>query len=83
MHESREWVPVAPPLIPSQAEVLRGVLEAQGIPVHLSGGGLSQALGLGLGPLGSVQVLVPGDRLHEAQAIAEAFFRGDLEAPQG
>lgn len=75
---NKQWVPVAPPLPRAQAEILGSLLEANGIPVHLSGTGASQALGMLWGPLGSVEVLVPENHLDKAQALAEAFLSGQV-----
>ncbi len=49
-----------------QAEVLRGLLEAQGIPVNLSQEGVARAYGLGVGPLSEVEIMVP-DKLCSRQ----------------
>jgi hypothetical protein len=65
-----------------QAEILGGLLEAQGIPVSLSQEGAGRAIGLSVGPLGEVEILVPSDRLDEARAIMERYYRGEFEAAE-
>ncbi len=62
-----------------QAEVLRGLLEAQGIPVHLSQEGIARAYGLGVGPLSEVDILVPGSFSQAAQNVIEKYRAGDFE----
>lgn len=62
-----------------QAELLRGLLEAQGIPVQLSQEGAGRAIGLSVGPLGEVDVLVPSDRLAEAQQVMADYYAGRFE----
>jgi hypothetical protein len=62
-----------------QAEIFRGVLEAQGIPVFLSQEGAGHALSLTVGPLGTVQILVPGQYLEAARQLVEDYYAGKLE----
>jgi hypothetical protein len=51
------------------AEMLRGLLEAQEIPVVLSQEGAGHVYGITLGTLGRVQILVPTKDLERAQRI--------------
>jgi hypothetical protein len=62
-----------------QAEILRGLLEAQGIHVWLSQEGAGKAIGLTLPVLGTVQVMVPTQEVQRARAILEASYSGDFE----
>ncbi|MBC8330734.1 MAG: DUF2007 domain-containing protein [Anaerolineae bacterium] len=62
-----------------QAEVLRGLLEAQGIPAYISMEGAARALGVNIGPFGEVDILVPDDRLQDALAVIEAYQAGEFE----
>lgn len=62
-----------------QAEVLRGLLEAQEIPVHLSQEGIARAYGLGVGPLSEVDILVPEDFWQTAQNVIQKYRAGDFE----
>ena len=60
------------------AEMLKTFMEAEGVPVQLIQEGLGQyALPMTIGPLAEVQVFVPKDKLEEAQALIEAFERGE------
>ena len=61
-----------------QAEILRGMLEANEIPVVLNQEGAGRAIGLGVGPLAEVEILVPKSLLEQAQALWQAFQAGDL-----
>ena len=63
-----------------QAEVLRGLLEAQGIPVNLSQEGVARAYGLGVGPLAEVEIMVPDSYVIEAEKIIESYQAGEFEA---
>jgi hypothetical protein len=51
------------------AEILRAALETAGIPVHLMGETIGHLLGLTAVELGEVDVMVPVDRLGEAQEL--------------
>jgi len=63
-----------------QAEVLRGLLEAQGIPVNLSQEGVARAYGLGVGPLAEVEIMVPDSYVMEAGKIIDSYQAGEFEA---
>jgi len=71
----------------TQAEILKGMLEAQGINVILSEEGAGRALGLGTGPTATVQILVPESSLEEARAanqeqqVAIGEFKEMVAAP--
>ena len=62
-----------------QAELLRGLLEAQGIPVVLNQEGAGRAYGLNVGPLGAVQMLVPTDLAEHARQILADYYAGKFE----
>ena len=62
-----------------QAEVVRGLLEAQGVPVHLSQEGVARAYGLGVGPLSEVDVLVPENFVQAAERVIEGYQNGEFE----
>jgi hypothetical protein len=58
-----------------EAEILRGMLEAQDIPVILSQEGAGRALGLTIGALGETQVLVPRNKFESAREILDEFYK--------
>ena len=63
-----------------QAELIRGLLEAQGIQVLLSQEGIAHyAFSLTVGPLSVVQVLVPTSQVEAAQAILDDYRKGKFE----
>ena len=51
------------------AEIMRGLLEAQGIPVSLSQEGAGKVYGLTIGEFGRVEILVPSDYLAQARQV--------------
>jgi len=63
-------------LDPSSAEVLRSLLEAQGIPAVLSRESGGSVFPVNFGVFGLVDVLVPRSRWDEASRIANAFRSG-------
>jgi hypothetical protein len=65
-----------------QAEIIRGLLEAQEISVWLSQEGAGRVYGLGLGVLGRVQILVPSDASERARVILEDYYAGKFESEQ-
>ena len=66
-----------------QADLLRNLLEAQGIKVFLNQEGAGRAYGLTVGPMGEVQVLVPENQSQEARQIIDDYYAGKFEADEG
>jgi Putative prokaryotic signal transducing protein len=63
-----------------QAEILRGLLEAQGVPVVLSQEGAGHsAYAVTVGPLGEVQILVPAEQHSDARKILDDYYSGAYE----
>jgi len=75
----QEWVVLEKIAGELQAEILKGFLEAQGIPVMLSQEGAGRAIGLSVGPLGEVELLVPADLRLEAEYVLEDYRAGKFE----
>jgi hypothetical protein len=64
-----------------QAEILRGLLEAQGVPVVLSQEGAGHfGYPTTIGRLGRVEILVPADSLSHAREVMQAYRAGDFES---
>jgi hypothetical protein len=63
---------------PFQAELVRGLLEAQDIPTILLQEGVGRAVGFTVGPLGVVQIMVPADDMELAASILEDYYSGRL-----
>jgi hypothetical protein len=74
--EPEKWVVVGEVAGTIQAEILRGLLEAQGISVRLGQEGAGRAYGLELGPLGTVRILVPAEEQREAEIILDDYTAG-------
>jgi hypothetical protein len=62
-----------------EAEILRGLLEAQGIKVRINQEGAGKAIGLGVGPLGQVQILTPAYDVENAREILDKYYAGEFE----
>lgn len=74
-----KWEAVAEVNGDIQAEIMRGLLEAQGIKVFLSKEGAGKAMGLEIGEMGTIQVLVPSDKAALAAEILQDYFSGKYE----
>jgi len=64
-----------------EADMYRLSLEAAGIPVLTRQESAGAVYGLTVGPLGIVEVLVPGDNLLEASRLLASIEAGELEYP--
>lgn len=73
----RDLFIVARYLVPMEAALVRGCLEASGIPAVLADAHLMQTDLLLAPALGGVRILVPSAYLQEAQAVLAAFERGE------
>jgi hypothetical protein len=61
-------------------ELIRGLLESNGIPVILSEEGAGKsAYHFSVGPLSEVEIIVPKEHLEKAHELIDAFFAGELE----
>ncbi|OGO27031.1 MAG: hypothetical protein A2Z16_01500 [Chloroflexi bacterium RBG_16_54_18] len=75
-----EWEVVSETAGSFNAEMLKGLLEAQGIPVLLSQEGLGHSVySLTVGPLGRVQVLVPAELIDRARSVLNDIETGAFE----
>lgn len=74
----KKWVLVDEVSGGIQAEILRGLLESQDIPVWLNQEGAGKAYGITLPVLGSVQLLVPSDVEQRARELLDAYYAGEL-----
>jgi len=75
----RDLFIIARYLIPIDAALMRGCLEAAGIPAVLADAHLVQADQLLAPALGGVRILVPAEYLQQAHEVMEAFERGEFE----
>ena len=74
-----EWVLVDTTSGQLQAELVRGLLEAQGILVWLNQAGAAHAYALNVGSLGRVEVLVPSSAVEQAQKLLDEYYSGNLD----
>jgi hypothetical protein len=54
-----------------EAEIIKGLLTANGIDVWLSQESAGSALGLTVGPMGEVEIMVRAEQADEARALLE------------
>jgi hypothetical protein len=62
-----------------EAEILRGMLEAQDIRVYLSQEGAGRAIGLSFTPMGEISIMVPTSQVSEANEILNRYLTGSVE----
>ena len=77
-----QWVVVDRVSGQLQAEILGGMLEAQGIRVVLSQEGAGHVYSLGVGTLGAVEILVPASEAEQARQLLEAYYGQTAEAAE-
>jgi hypothetical protein len=75
--EGRDLFVVAKRMVPTDAWLLRGVLEAGGVPAVVADANHVQADLLIAPALGGVRILAPREYLAQAAAIIAAYERGD------
>ena len=74
----RDLFIVARYLIPLDAALMQGCMEASGIPAVLADAHLMQTDLLLAPALGGVRILVPASYVQQAQSVMDAFQRGDF-----
>lgn len=80
--QTEHWEIVARVTGEIQAEILRGLLEAQGIPVTLNQEGAGRAYGINMGPMGEVQLMVPSRFVQDACQVLADYEAGLFETPE-
>ena len=63
------------------AEMIKVLLEANGVPAYVAGESVGTSYGFTFGPLGDRDILVPVLQADDARSILDAMERGDLENP--
>jgi hypothetical protein len=66
-----------------QAQIIKGKLETNDIPVLLEYESLGPVMGLTVDGLGQVRVLVPEEKAETARALLEESELDDMEAIEG
>jgi hypothetical protein len=79
--DEEELVTIAEYLGPTEASLLRGVLESRGIAVHIWGEYVGAAQVVLPTAGGGAHLQVHKGQLEAAQAVMAAYERGDLEIP--
>jgi N-methylhydantoinase B/oxoprolinase/acetone carboxylase alpha subunit len=74
-----EWVLVDKVQGQLQAEIIKGLLEAQGVRVWVNPQGAARAYAVTVGTLGAVEILVPSSSADQARQVLEAYDRGDFD----
>jgi hypothetical protein len=69
-----KWTVVTQASTDIEAQILRGMLEAQGIPVVLS----SEGYGNAMGQLVPIDILVPNETIAQARKLMEEYYSGSL-----
>lgn len=75
-----DWKTLVTFFSPTEAFLLRGCLQAGGVPAAVADANLVQMYTLMAGAI-PVRVLVPEQRMAEAEAVVAAFQRGDFSLP--
>lgn len=76
---SETWVSVDTVQGRLEAEIVRGMLEAQDIEVQLSQEASAAIYGLGVGPMAEVEIFVRASQRTEAETLLDRYHRGTLE----
>jgi hypothetical protein len=74
-----EWVLVDTCAGQLQAELVRGLLEAQGIQVWINQAGAAHAYAVTVGSMGRVEVLVPSGDSEQAERVLDEYYSGKLD----
>ena len=74
----RDLIELARYLIPMEASLVQGCLVASGVPAVLADAYLVQTDLLLAPAMGGVRILVPEEHLVQAQAVLDAFQRGEF-----
>lgn len=74
-----EWVSLEKVQGRLEAEIIRGMLEAQEIEVQLSQESTAAIYGLGVGPMAEVEIFVRAGQLDEAGSLLQRYYDGSLE----
>jgi hypothetical protein len=62
-----------------EAEIVRGLLESQGIQVWLVHEAAATIYGLGIGPLASVDIMVLAKQARQASKVIESYQSGTAD----
>ncbi len=74
-----DWIAVTIVSGDLQAELMRGLLEAQEIPVMLMQESAGRAIGIFISHLGEVEILVPKSKIQDARDVIAKYYSGEYE----
>lgn len=77
-----EWVKIEQAPDSVQAEVLRGLLEAQGFLVFISREGYESAVGIVGYPSADIEILVPKHQAEEAKQTLQDYYSGKFDTDE-
>jgi len=72
----RKWELVTVLQDPIQAEIIRGLLEAQGITIHIVREGYQAAMGIANQASVRIEILAPNDQVVEARQVINDYNAG-------
>jgi len=72
-----KWVVVTTISGEMQAELMRGLLEAQGVPVLLVQESAGRTFGITNSPLGDVEILVAESQIQNARDVIAKYYAGE------
>lgn len=75
----QKWEYVTTVFDPIQAEILKGLLEAQGITVNIVREGYQAAYGFANQPGTKIEILAPTSQVEEAREIIQEYNEGKFE----
>ena len=74
--KNQKWALVSILQDPIQAEILRGLLEAQGITIHIVREGYQAAYGIANQASVRIEILAPENQVEEAKQILDDYNAG-------
>jgi hypothetical protein len=77
--DAKKWVEIHQAIDWISANIIKGLMESQGLTVSLSQEGYHQAMGIYGYPYGTVSILVPDDQTQAAQQVLDDYFNGVFE----
>ena len=64
------------------ADLIKALLEANGVQASLAGESVGSSFGIIMGPLADIDILVPAGQADTARTILDAMERGDLDTQE-
>lgn len=77
---NKKWALVTTVNDPILAEILRGLLEAQGLTIHIVREGYQAVYGIANQPSVRIELLAPENQAEEARQVVDDYYSGKFEA---